>query len=386
MNQAPDAHRVLLIGATGAFGSRLAVMLAKLEGLELVLAARKINRLNRIKDDLNARGANARITTIAFDKTHPEMISGIAPWAIVDAAGPFQENDYTIPLASVNCGAHYVDLSDARTHVEGFTSAVDAQARANNVLAVTGASSTPALSHAALTQLVAGWQQIDEVLVAISPGAKAPRGLSVVQAILSYVGQPVRVFENGQWQQNFGWSGVRRLDMPGLGARWVSLCETPDLDLLPKNFVINRSALFLAGLELSPMHLGLSALSLLVRWNLMKSLRPLARPLRAIAGVLAPFGSDRGGMLVQVSGRDGKDRYVTARWSLLAEKNAGPNVPAAAAAAIIRALHSGREIRTGAQACVGLLSCEAILDELTNLPISTRTDQVSRSELTPQEG
>ncbi|MBR2117176.1 MAG: saccharopine dehydrogenase NADP-binding domain-containing protein [Pseudomonadota bacterium] len=378
-------RRVLLIGATGAFGSRLAAMLAKLDGIELILAARKIELLDRVKNELNSRGAIARMTTIVFDKTHPDDISSISPWAVIDAAGPFQGSDYTIPLAAINCGAHYVDLSDARAYATGFAAALDAQARANNVLAVTGASSTPALSHAALTQLVAGWRQIDDVVVAISPGAKAPRGLSVVQAILSYAGQPTRVFDNGQWQQDFGWSGVRRLVMPGLGARWVSLCDTPDLDLLPKNFPIHRSALFLAGLELAPMHLGLSALSLLVRWKLMRSLRPFARPLRVIAGLLAPFGSDRGGMLVQASGRDGQDRPTISRWSLLAEKNAGPNVPAAAAAAMIRALLSGRETRTGAQACVGLLSCEAILDELINLPISTCRDEVLRNNTPPGE-
>lgn len=316
-------RRVLLIGATGAFGSRLAAMLAKLDGIELILAARKIELLDRVKNELNSRGAIARMTTIVFDKTHPDDISSISPWAVIDAAGPFQGSDYTIPLAAINCGAHYVDLSDARAYATGFAAALDAQARANNVLAVTGASSTPALSHAALTQLVAGWRQIDDVVVAISPGAKAPRGLSVVQAILSYAGQPTRVFDNGQWQQDFGWSGVRRLVMPGLGARWVSLCDTPDLDLLPKNFPIHRSALFLAGLELAPMHLGLSALSLLVRWKLMRSLRPFARPLRVIAGLLAPFGSDRGGMLVQASGRDGQDRPTISRWSLLAEKMLG---------------------------------------------------------------
>ncbi len=378
-------RRVLLIGATGAFGSRLAAMLARLDGIELILAARKIEPLDRIKDDLNAHGATACVTTLIFDKTHPSAISSIAPWAVIDAAGPFQGSHYTIPLAAINCGAHYVDLSDARAYVAGFEDALDALAQKYDVLAVTGASSTPALSHAVLEELVAGWRRIDDVIVAISPGAKAPRGLSVMQAILSYAGQPMRVFDNGQWQQDFGWSGVRRLDMPGLGARWVSLCETPDLDQLPKNFPVHRRALFLAGLELAPMHLGLSALSFLVRWKLMKSLRPFARPLRVIAGLLAPLGSDRGGMLVQVSGRNEQNRPTISRWSLLAEKNTGPNVPAAAAAAMIRALHSGRETRTGAQACVGLLSCEAILDELVNLPISTRKDEALRDDTSPEK-
>lgn len=79
-------RRVLLIGATGAFGSRLAAMLAKLDGIELILAARKIELLDRVKNELNSRGAIARMTTIVFDKTHPDDISSISPWAVIDAA------------------------------------------------------------------------------------------------------------------------------------------------------------------------------------------------------------------------------------------------------------------------------------------------------------
>lgn len=367
-------HRVLLIGATGAFGRRLARLLARIEGLELVLAGRRIEPLVDLRDELNIL-SEARLSAIAFDRNDAGRISDIAPWVVLDAAGPFQDSDYSVPLAAVKCGAHYIDLSDGRRFVAEFPAAIDAAARARGVLAVTGASSTPALSQAALATLVAGWKRIDDVIVAISPGAKAPRGLSVVQAILSYAGRPVRVFSGGRWRQSFGWSETRRIEMPGLGLRWISLCETPDLDLLPKNFPITQSALFLAGLELPIMHLGLSALSRLVRWNVTRSLQPLARPLRALAGALEWFGTDRGGMIVQASGRDDQDRASVARWSLLAEKNEGPNVPVAAAAALIVALHKGQETRTGAQACTGLLSCDAILRELSTLPIFTRIDE-----------
>ncbi len=122
-----------------------------------------------------------------------------------------------------------------------FAEALDTQARAAGVLAITGASSTPALSHAALTPLVANWSRLDNIVVAICPGANAPRGLSVIQAILSYAGRPVRIFSDGHWMTSHGWSKARRLDIPGLGRRWASLCETPDLDLLPARSLCNRA-------------------------------------------------------------------------------------------------------------------------------------------------
>ncbi len=368
-------RRVLLIGATGAFGSRLAALLATFANIELVLAARGLTALTQLRGDLIRQNPAAHITVQPFDRSRIDSIANISLWLVIDTAGPFQESDHSLAQAAIRCGAHYIDIADARAFVANFAEALGREARAAGVLAVAGASSTPALSHAVLTPLIAGWRRLDDVIVAICPGAKAPRGLSVIQAILSYAGRPVRVFSNGQWGNSHGWSGARRLDIPGLGRRWASLCETPDLDLLPACFPVQRNALFLAGVEPGVMHLGLTALSWPVRWGLMTSLKRLARPLRVVAGLFDKFGSDRGGMVVQASGANRNGQSVVARWSLLAKDNAGPSVPIAAAAAMVRGLLEHRITQSGAQACVGLLEPSAILRELQHLPITTREDE-----------
>lgn len=364
-------RRVLLIGATGTFGRRLAGLLAGQSEIELVLAGRTRRSLDALRRDLASPNP---IDTRTIDRAAPGDLG--APWLVIDAAGPFQTTSYALPQAAIRCGAHYVDLADARTFVAGFAAALDAEAKAAAVLAVTGASSTPALSQAALTSLTHGWQRLDDVRVAISPGARAPRGLSVIEAILSYVGQPLRVFRGGRWTQTHGWSGLRRLDMPGLGRRFASICDTPDLDLLPTRFDVRREALFLAGLELPLMHLGLACLALPVRFKLVRSLRPLAKPVKIAADWLAPLGTDRGGMIVEASGLDATGQACRARWALWAEANAGPTTPAAPAAALVRALVGGRLCETGACACVGLLGVDDILRELAHLPIRTRVDVV----------
>lgn len=366
------SRRVLLVGATGVFGSRLAAMLARVPDLHLILAARRPEPLQALQDRLRTVGADVEI--VVLDRRYANLDS-LRPWLVVDAAGPFQGADYSLALAAVRAGAHYVDLADARDFVAGFPDALHAAAVEAGVLAVTAASSTPALSHAALDRITEGWLEIDDVRVAISPGARAPRGRAVVESILSYVGRPVRLFDGGRWTSAPGWSRLRRLPMPGLGRRWCSLCETPDLDLLPQRFAIRRSALFLAGLELAPMHLGLAALGLLVRWRLLPSLRPLVGPLRAVAGLLAPLGSDRGGMIVEARGRDAAGQPAHARWSLWAEANAGPNVPPAPAAALITAEANEAETRRGAYTAAGLLDLDAILAPLAGLPIQTRRDE-----------
>lgn len=366
-------RRVVLVGASGAFGSRLATLLARQSGIELILTARHREPLEDLATRIRSDGTASKISTAEFDRTRPDEIGNLAPWLVVDAAGPFQASDYGLSLATIAVGAHYIDLADARHFVADFPGTLDTKARAGNALAVTGASSTPALSHAALARLTNNMKGLDDIVVAITPGARAPMGLSVVQAILSYAGKPVRIFRGGRWTDAPGWSGAHKLDIPSLGKRWVSLCETPDLDLLPANFPVQRSAIFLAGLELAPMHLGLSLLSRLVRWNWLRTLRPFAVLLRRLAQWLQVFGSDRGGMIVQVSGRDQAGRAMTARWTLLAEANAGPNVPAATAAALTRAILERRITTTGAMPCVGLLSVEDILAPLSNLPIAAHS-------------
>ncbi|WP_158917424.1 SDR family oxidoreductase [Caulobacter sp. S45] len=362
--------RVVLVGATGVFGSRLAAMLADMPEIELVLAARNLPALEHLRDVLVLDGG-ATVSTVSFDRAQPEMLGRLQPWLVVDVAGPFQDSGYDLAETSVSAGAHYIDISDGRAFVAGFAEALGPGATVAGVLAVTGASSTPALSHAALHQLCDGWRRLDEVRVVISPGARAPRGLAVVQAILSYVGLPVWIFRDGCWSEAAGWSGLRRVRMPGLGSRWASICETPDLDLLPACFPVQGSALFMAGLELAPMHLGLAFLGWTVRLGLVRSLAPLAPLLRAAAGLFVPFGSDRGGMIVEAKGRDGDDEPIYARWALCADANAGPNTPVAPIAALIRAMLEGREARRGAMTAAGLLPLEAIVRELDPYPITT---------------
>jgi len=368
-------RRILLVGATGAFGTRLARMLSGWD-VDLILAARRTAPLEALKAELQGP---ARIEVAAFDRAAPAMLP-LRLWAVVDAAGPFQTSDLKLAKAAIAAGAHYVDIADGRDFVAGFPDALNSAAAAAGVLAVTGASSTPALSNAALDALTRGWTAIDATTVAISPGARAPRGRSVVRAILSYVGRPVRLFAGGAWTTRPGWSGARRVYIPGLGRRWASLCETPDLDLIPERFQVRRDAPFLAGLELAPLHLGLWLLSWPVRWGLLRDLGGFAEPLRVAAGLFAAFGSDRGGMVVLADGQGPDGERRRARWSLIAEEGCGPSVPVAAAAAVLRGLMEGRLTLRGAHACAGLVDLAAIVRELDGLPIRTETVSVAADE------
>ena len=152
---------------------------------------------------------------------------------------------------------------------------------------------------------------------------------------------------------------VRR-EMPGLGRRWLSLAETPDLDIIPARFAVRDTATFRAGLELASLHLGLWVASLTVRLGLLSSLAPLAGLFRWMANRLEPFGTDRGGMTVDAEGLDADGQPVRGSWSLIAEGGDGPFIPTLPALAALRAIADGRISVPGAMACAGMLPLEWI--------------------------
>jgi hypothetical protein len=374
------APAVLVVGGAGAFGGRLVAGLIATTDFDVVIAGRD---LQRSAAHAAAYGARARPVRLDAAAVTAEALRANGVFVIVDAAGPFQGAQYRLPRAAIAAGLHYVDLADARDFVAGF-GALDEAARAAGVVALTGASSTPALSHAVLDRLTAGWRRIDSVEIAISPGNRnSPRGLSVIRAILSYAGRPVRVFLEGEWTTRPGWGRPIRREMPGLGRRWLSLCETPDLDLVPARFAPRQAAVFRAGLELSAMHVGLYCAGLLVQARLLPSLTPFARPLRWIAERLKGLGSDRGGMAVEATGIDAAGESARAVWSLVAEAGDGPAIPTLPALAVIRALADGSLTQPGARACVGVLDLDRISREFSRYRITTKITTSSRDATVP---
>jgi hypothetical protein len=363
------ARTILVVGGTGAFGSRLGDGLVATTDFGVIIAGRDLPRAAARAAIAGTGRAQALRLDTATVTANALRATGAA--VVVDTAGPFQGADYRLARAAVAAGIHYVDLADARDFVAGF-GVLDAEARAAGVVALTGASSTPALSNAVLDRLTAGWQRIHTIEIAISPGNRnSPRGLSVIQAVLSYVGRSVRVFAGGEWRTEPGWGRPARKLMPGLGRRWLSLCETPDLDLVPARFSPRDRAIFRAGLELSAMHLGLYAAGLLIRFRLLRSLLPFARPLRWIAERLKGFGSDRGGMMAEATGIDAAGNPVRATWSLVAEAGDGPAIPTLPALAAIRGLIDGSLLRPGARPCAGVLDLDAISREFARYRITT---------------
>jgi len=340
-----------VVGGAGVFGSRLVRGLVQLPDVEVVIAGRSLERAQGAARETGA------VSAISLDRLRAgaETVATLQAALIIDAAGPFQGADLSFARACIAAGVDYLDLADARDFVAAFPS-LDAAAKAANVRAITGASSTPALTHAALDQLVAGWRQIDTIRAGISAGNRAPRGRSLIEAILSWTGAPMRVFEGGQWTTRRGWDGAMKHTFPQLGRRRFALAETPDLDLIPARFSPRQEGVFTAGLELGVLHSVMILLGRLRGAGVVRDLKPLAGSLNGLAAVFTPFGADRGCMFVEASGRDADDKPVRAEWTLVAPPVVGPFTPTLPALALARKLLGGGNIEPGARPCVGILS------------------------------
>lgn len=358
--------RVVVVGGAGVFGSRLVRGLVQTTDAEVVIAGRSLARAQAAVRETGAASA------VALDRSRAAAadIAALDARLVIDAAGPFQGADLSFARACIAAGVDYLDLSDARDFVAAFPG-LDAEARAGNVRAIAGASSTPALTHAALDQLTAGWRRIDVVRAGISAGNRAPRGLSMIEAILSWTGAPVRVFESGQWTTRAGWSRTFKHALPGLGRRRFALAETPDLDLIPGRFSPHEDGVFTAGLELGVMHRGMSFVGGLRRTGLLKDLKPLAGLLQNLAMLLAPFGTDRGCMFVEAYGRDADDHPVRADWTLVAPPVEGPFTPTLPALVLAQRLVSSRDIEPGARVCAGMLSLDDLQSDFVRHGLQT---------------
>lgn len=363
--------RVLVIGGYGFFGSRLVERLSLQSGLHVIVAGRSAEQAAAVVTRL-APGARSTLSSVELDAQSDELpawLDRLAVRAVVLASGPFQGQDYRVALACSAAGVHYIDLADGRTFVAGIVD-VDVAATAAGVCAISGASSVPALSSAAVDELTRGWQRVDTVDIGISPGNRTERGLSTIQAVLSYCGKPIP--REGAPPLT-GWlrSRLHRYPAP-VGWRLLSPCDVPDLTLLPPHCVGRPSVRFRAGLELVPLHLGMNAMALLARCGLVNDWAVHARWLKRSSEWFKTWGSDAGAMHVTVHGRDAQALTATRRWTLIATHGDGPLVPTLAAAALVRKLAAGQALPLGARPCIGLLTLDDFAREAVGLHIGWR--------------
>lgn len=331
--------RILVLGGYGGFGARIAKRLASM-GHQVIVAGRSGKKASAFCGD------NPGLVPLALDRR--EVARALAeqkPDLVVDASGPFQAMDYVVPAACIAARVAYCDIADGRDFVCGIDR-LNAQAEAAGVAVITGASSVPALSGAAVRELAQGAERVRSVEVAISATNRATAGVAVAASILSQIGSPFEIWRGGRWMVVHGWQKLRCLTFalpggPTLHKRLVGFADVPDLSILPRRLPGAPAVVFRAGAELAIQNLGLWLLSWPVRWRWFADLTPIAgwlRPLQRLSGQ----GNGHSAMMVRLFG-DVAGRQVERRWTLIASQGDGPEIPALAAPLIAERILAGRE-------------------------------------------
>ena len=384
------AYRILILGAYGIFGQRIARRLAKLNNMHLILAGRHLDKAASLQSALIAEHVPAQIDIVQCDVGNSDSLAMAIHTSqcqlVINTCGPFQTRDYTCPSTVIKNRVHYVDLADARDYVCGFAK-LDTLAKRYGVLALTGASSVPALSSAIVDSMLPRYQNLQMIDVGINPGNQTPRGIATVRSILSYCGKPFLAWQGGKWQTIIGWQGLRRRYYPApMGTRWLSHCDIPDLNLFQRYYPGVKTIRFQAGLELGLLHLGTWFLSLLTHWGLIDSVARYAARLKMLSETFYRFGSTIGGMHVECQGIDQHQQWIRRTWYLIAQDGDGPQVPCTAAVILARKFQAKAFTQTGAYACMGFIRKTEFDQEFEKFAITQQEEECVMSSTSKADG
>ena len=165
--------KVVVLGGYGNFGKRIVENLAGIRDVTILIAGRNLSKSSALVEELKAT-SQARLEPLVIDifaRDFKEQLSVISPYLVIHTSGPFQGQDYRVPKACIECGAHYIDLADDRRFVCDIGE-LDQQAKDKGVLIVSGASSVPGLSSAVVEHYQNKFSVIESIDLAIAPGNK----------------------------------------------------------------------------------------------------------------------------------------------------------------------------------------------------------------------
>lgn len=353
---------IVVIGGYGVFGSRIVADLVDQTDHRIAVAGRNYATAQALCEQLGDKTYPVHV-----DLSDQATVRGALADAsvVVLAAGPFQELPNTVLDVAVELGIHYIDLTDSRA----FLARVHAQKdriEAANITVLSGLSSFSGISGplAYMGKLALGG--CDTVHISLSPGNRNPKGVGTIKSILSYVGTPLNVWKNGQYAQEQGWSDPESVDFPSpIGRRIVYWADGPDYDILPTQLDC-RYVIFKAGLELSLLNHGISALAW-VRKQTRLSFENYASVLIRLSDLLGWTGTPFGGIQVKVT-------YQGKAWgcAIVAEEN-GPRVAALPSAIAAAQLMDNMLLRRGLIPLTGWIDAGQLIDELRSRGLTVVT-------------
>jgi len=370
---------VLVLGGYGNFGKRISEYLSTISEVKLIISGRNLSKAQLLVNLLGEK-SHAELMALELDVSDINFQTKLRELSVdlvIHTCGPFQGQDYSVPLACINVGAHYIDLSDDRDFTCNISS-LNSAAKENNLLIVSGASSVPGLSSTVIDSYQSEFSCIDSIDIAIAPGNKAERGEATIRGILSYTGHPFKIFSDGKWMNTFGWMQPKLYDFAGkLGKRWLADIDVPDLRLFPQRYKVKQRVSFKAGLELSFLHLSMFGMAVLTKIGLIKNWAPMTKIIVWFSQLFNRFGTDKGGMQILIKGQNLLGQPNSIKWDLFADKGIGPCIPTISTILLAKKLIEGKIEEYGALPCLGMYTLEDFDEYIKGMDISTRVEKKS---------
>jgi len=99
--------RTLILGGYGFFGRRIASVLARDAGIQLIVAGRSKERAVTLATELEQHAAQP-VAAVRIDVDDPgfaEQLAALEPALVIHTSGPFQGQDHGVARACISAGA-----------------------------------------------------------------------------------------------------------------------------------------------------------------------------------------------------------------------------------------------------------------------------------------
>jgi saccharopine dehydrogenase-like NADP-dependent oxidoreductase len=136
---------VIVLGGAGNFGARIARALRGDPTIDLLVAGRRLVSVPGAED----------VPGVLVDIGAPDFahrLRALSPELVIHCVGPFQGQGYSVAKAALAAGAHYLDLADGRQFIVEFSAQITDHAVRAGRVAISGASTLPALSSAVVEE------------------------------------------------------------------------------------------------------------------------------------------------------------------------------------------------------------------------------------------
>jgi saccharopine dehydrogenase (NAD+, L-lysine-forming) len=284
--------QILILGGSGYTGRLLALHLLEQSGVDVVLAARNLDRVQTITNQLNSQYAGNRVKSIRIDAADRQNLAttlkGIDLLLVASPTTYYAEN---VIQAALETGIDYLDVQLGAQKLKLLQSLAPCIQEAGRCF-ITEAGFHPGLPAVMVRYAATQLQRLDTAIVGayLNMGKSLPYTEAVDELMELFQDYQAQVFRQGGWTRSSAYE-TRTIDFGGeIGSRrcismfFAELQAVPELlpSLREMGFYMSEThwvvdyvltPLALLGMKIAP-HRGVRPLGRLVWWGMQNFPRP----------------------------------------------------------------------------------------------------------------